>query len=233
MATLPAAINGFNPRLASLRHTGIFIMIFLGCAVLGMHYGLPGAAPEAKSTSAQLKVYLSLLAMEYGLYRFVLGGLRAGGHSAAEIIGTRLTDRRGLLRDIGTGLLLTVLSLAIQAALDWIFPATAPRVFATPDSLLEIGVWIVLSGFAGVCEEFAFRGYLQNQLKSVTGSLWLSIVIQALVFAVGHAYQGFEAVARIVVFGLMFGIAATRCRNLRPLMLAHALTDVVAGMMAS
>ena len=54
---------------------------------------------------------------------------------------------------------------------------------------------------------------------------------EAVLFGVTHGYQGVESCLRITVYGLLFGLLASWRRSLRPGMLAHALTDVLAGLL--
>jgi membrane protease YdiL (CAAX protease family) len=79
---------------------------------------------------------------------------------------------------------------------------------------------------AGFCEEVAFRGYLQRQMHAMTGSAALAVLIQAAVFAIGHAYEGAAAVARIAMYAVLFGAVAAWRRSLRPGILAHAWSDL-------
>ena len=60
--------------------------------------------------------------------------------------------------------------------------------------------------------------------------LSLSLLMQALVFGVAHGYQGLRACVRIAAFGVLFGVVAVWQRRLRPGVVAHALTDIVAGL---
>jgi membrane protease YdiL (CAAX protease family) len=100
-----------------------------------------------------------------------------------------------------------------------------------PHGLLEGTVWVLLSCSAGFCEEVVFRGYLQRQFIALTGNEWSGIGLSALIFGVGHAYQGWRSVTAIVVYGLLFGVLARFTRTLRPGILAHALEDVTSGLL--
>lgn len=51
-----------------------------------------------------------------------------------------------------------------------------------PHSCLEILIWIATSITAGICEEMAFRGYLQRQCHALTGSITLAVLAQGVVF---------------------------------------------------
>src|SRR5450432_651215 len=59
----------------------------------------------------------------------------------------------------------------------------------------------------------------------------LAVVLQALVFGAGNAYQGAKQVVVISVLGALYGVLAAWRKNLRPGMIAHTLSDVVGGLL--
>jgi membrane protease YdiL (CAAX protease family) len=99
-----------------------------------------------------------------------------------------------------------------------------------PAGVLEIALWIALSISAGVCEEVVFRGYFQNQFLALTGGRGIALVMQAALFGVSHGYQGMEACLKIALYGLLFGAIALWRKSLRPGIIAHAWTDIAAGL---
>lgn len=86
-------------------------------------------------------------------------------------------------------------------------------------------VYLLLRATAGFCEEIIFRGYLQKQFSAWTHSAEAGLVLQALVFGAGHAYQGPRLMVVIAVYGCLFGLLALWRRSLRPGMIAHSLED--------
>src|SRR5580693_7215237 len=80
---------------------------------------------------------------------------------------------------------------------------------------------------AGFCEELVFRGYLQRQGLALTGSVALAVLTQGVLFGVAHWYQGVKMVIVITALGIVFGIFANWRKSLRPVMIAHALADIV------
>ena len=98
-----------------------------------------------------------------------------------------------------------------------------------PQSLPEILIWIALSISSGVCEEMAFRGFLQRQLHALSGNIVVAILVQGAVFGLGHAYQGWKNVVVIGVLGVLFGALAAWRRNLRTNMIVHSWADVWSG----
>jgi hypothetical protein len=100
-----------------------------------------------------------------------------------------------------------------------------------PQGLSGIGLWIVLSLTAGICEEFVFRGYLQKQFIALTKNVPVGIVLSAAVFMVGHLYEGMLTAVVIAVFGILLGTLAHMRRSLAPGMIAHAWHDIFSGVL--
>ena len=88
-------------------------------------------------------------------------------------------------------------------------------------------MWIT----AGFLEEFLWRGYLMERLIDLLGSksllTWIFVIIlSAVIFGVGHGYQGTMGMLKVGAIGFVFGVSYLVVgRNLWPLVLAHALID--------
>jgi membrane protease YdiL (CAAX protease family) len=98
-----------------------------------------------------------------------------------------------------------------------------------PQSWIEVAMWILVSIVAGVTEELQSRGYLQQQLHALSGSIVFAVIAQGLVFGSGHSYQGWRQVIVISVLGILYGALAAWRRNLRANIIAHAWSDVWEG----
>lgn len=99
-------------------------------------------------------------------------------------------------------------------------------------------VWLipVAWGAAAFGEEMLLRGFLTNRLAAIMGNgqgAWVAAVVgQALLFGLGHAYQGVTGILTTTAIGLIMGFAfLLNGRNLWPLILAHGLIDT-AGLLA-
>jgi uncharacterized protein len=84
---------------------------------------------------------------------------------------------------------------------------------------------------AALCEEFVFRGYVQDALSRLVGSgsvtnSWFPTVAQGLLFGLLHAYQGISGVAVGMAAGLTLGIIwRLSGRNLWAGVVVHGLID--------
>jgi membrane protease YdiL (CAAX protease family) len=99
-----------------------------------------------------------------------------------------------------------------------------------PRSAPEKVVFVFLSLAAGVGEEIAFRGFAIPALAMVTGSDWGSAVLASAAFGLLHGYQGWLGVARTGMMGFLLAAAFLLSGTLWPAIFAHAILDVVSGL---
>ncbi|HYQ90125.1 MAG TPA: CPBP family intramembrane glutamic endopeptidase [Candidatus Binatia bacterium] len=220
--------------IAPLWHTVLLIAFLFAIAAYGayaQHSAKPG--PElVERRGSTVPLYLSLLAAEWGLLRFVVaGGLRKTGTTLRDLLGQRWSGWKDVARDVAIALatwtVWTVSTSFIQHALG---QDTAKDIGAMlPRSPLEIAAWVALSLTAGFCEEAIFRGYLQKQFQAITGSAVVAVLLQAVIFGVSHGYQGLRNVVAITILGVVYGAIALWRRSLEPTMILHAGTDIVSG----
>ncbi len=78
----------------------------------------------------------------------------------------------------------------------------------------------------GYCEEFFFRIYLVETMRTVFGKK-AAIIISAVFFALGHLYQGTLAVFVIFFLGLGFQWIYSRYRSIHVNAITHAMFDVI------
>ena len=71
-------------------------------------------------------------------------------------------------------------------------------------------------------------GYLFRRWGQAGWGTWQVIITSAVVRGCYHLYQGFGGFLGNLVMGLVFGWVYTRTRRVMPLVVAHAVLDVVA-----
>ncbi len=108
-------------------------------------------------------------------------------------------------RSVGTIGLVAATARSLVFLLGSWSPDTA---FMLPTTFAESTGWIVISITGGICEEVAYRGYLQRQLWAFTGSLPVAVCLQAVAFGAVHFYQGWKPVVVIVGIGFILGSVA-------------------------
>ena len=93
---------------------------------------------------------------------------------------------------------------------------------------LKAPLWMLALMMLGVgyCEEFFFRVYLVDTLKTVLGKK-AAIIISAVFFALGHMYQGYLAVIIIFFIALGFQWIYCRYRSIHVNAMTHAVFNVI------
>ncbi|MDO5740589.1 MAG: type II CAAX endopeptidase family protein [Ornithinimicrobium sp.] len=79
-----------------------------------------------------------------------------------------------------------------------------------------------------ILEEVIMVGYLFTRWTQAGWSTWAIIITSALIRGSYHLYQGFGGFVGNIAMGLLLGWVYTRTRRVMPLVIAHALLDVVA-----
>jgi membrane protease YdiL (CAAX protease family) len=225
-------VGGFGDSapamLASTRHFRRFLFIAGGIAV-AMLLQARGSSPTP--LASRVPLYVALIVVELLLVWFVVVGIRAHGSKLIDVIGRRWDSISTALVDLllagGATLLLRFAGPFLYQLLGRWASNTG---FLLPKTLSESLVWIVVSLAAGICEELVYRGYLQQQLWSLTGSLPAALFLQAVIFGAGHIYQGWKPALVTAIYGLIFGLVAAWRRSIIPGAIAHAVVDILGGL---
>jgi membrane protease YdiL (CAAX protease family) len=215
-------------------HTASLVALFLGLAVSGAFFQRHARSqPEMlQQHSSLVPLYLSLIAMEWGLVIWVWrGGLLRTGTKLSELIGGKWSSPKDVLIDLGLAVGLWAVWMLIEMGWNrWFGTGHAVSIQSyLPRRPLEILLWVGVSISAGFCEELVFRGYFQKQFEAFTRSRWIAWLLQSVLFGIAHGYQGIEACAKIACFGALYGLLALWRKSLRPGMLAHAGSDILSG----
>ena len=86
-----------------------------------------------------------------------------------------------------------------------------------------------LSVTAGIVEETIYRGFALWYLAQLM-PLWAAVVASAVVFGLGHSYQGAGGVARVAAIGVVFGAFYVLTGSIWLPILAHILLDALQGL---
>jgi uncharacterized protein len=216
-----------RPLIAPAWHTIVFITIFVGLSVVGgfFQHAVKQHPQAAVQSGNAVQRYLSVLILEWLLVLYVRMGVHKRGVRLRDLVGGRWATPKQVIKDIALGAGLWVLWLGLMNP-HILGGGTNAAQGLLPQGILESLAWIPLALSAGFCEELAFRGYLQKQFQAIAGSTALAVLFQAIVFGVGHLYEGVGAATRITLFGVLFGLLAVWRKSLRPGMIAHAWSDI-------
>jgi|ERR1700722_1366094 len=229
-APSPSILQSDKARLlAPLWHTVVLILFVLATAYFQSRNHI-----ENHKITHRVLLYSFMICFEWFLFAYVwFFGIRPTGRKLSEIIGGRWATARDVWRDIGAAFVfwLIVIAFLVVAGLALGPNSDMKKVVQVimPRSPLEMFAWVLLSISAGICEEFVFRGYLQQQFLALTGNNAAAIAAQALIFGVAHLYQGVKGLVIITLYGALFGILAVVRQSLRPGMIQHALQDTSSG----
>jgi membrane protease YdiL (CAAX protease family) len=220
-------------QIASWGHLAGFLLIMAGIASLGFVAQHSASAPAGQLAghSHAIQIYLTALLMDWALLYYCWAGVHRWGGTLETLSGGRWKNWRDVIVDAAITLpFLIVWEGTAYAVSRLLGPGSAKSVDSLlPRTLIEVLVWIGLCLTAGICEELAFRGYLQRQFGALMGGAAPAVLGQALVFGLAHSYQGWKPVVVISVVAVLYGALAAWRKNLRANMMAHAATDLWEG----
>ncbi len=141
---------------------------------------------------------------------------------------------RWSIRDVGAGIAVTVASYLIYWLGDFIVymvgkgmhisshsGLTAREAFGHP-TLMAIPVFLLNPFF----EELIVRAYLMTEVRDLTGSSILAIVLSVIVQTSYHLYYGWERALALSFQFLVFSIYYAWRRRATPIIVAHGIFDL-------
>jgi membrane protease YdiL (CAAX protease family) len=228
--------NSSNELLASPRHTLGLMAIILCITIAGAFNASHGSGGDHSSAPASstrmIGVFLFMIGLEWLWVLSIYRGMKDYATSIWDFIGRKTFVLKQLGADVVFGALAFALILACDKGVLSLFdaPGSNPILPSLPQGFVAIALWLCLSMSAGICEEIVFRGYLQRQLTAFTGNAGIAILAQAVIFGVGHAYEGVGAVLAIILHGSILGLLAHWRGNIRAGILEHSAWDILAGL---
>ncbi len=92
-----------------------------------------------------------------------------------------------------------------------------------------VPVLLLTAAGAALLEEIIAAGYLITRLRQIGWATRAAVAASALLRATYHLYQGWGGFAGNLAMGVLFGWLFVRTRRVWPLIVAHFLLDVGAG----
>ena len=143
------------------------------------------------------------------------------------------TDRFG--RDVGWGAVLAAVVGAAGLALYLAAVQMGANRLVVPVPPLNhwwtIPILVLGSIQNGLLEEVIVVGYFMTRLERLGSAGWVAVVASAVLRASYHLYQGWGGFLGNLAMGLFFGWVFLRWRRTWPLVVAHALIDIGAGVL--
>jgi CAAX protease family protein len=231
-----ATSDSSEELLAPWWHTALIVVLIVGLSVTG--------ARQLHSSGNRplhlLPNYMLTIVYEWVLAGLALWGLRMCGIPGRQLLGRWRPKLRDWLADFGAAIVFWLTALMFLALIAQVLryrlgSNVDPRRISDitqrlgPTTGTELVLFLILSVSAGICEEFVFRGYLQQQFARLGGRIWVGVVLAAVLFGCAHGYEGIAGVLLIAAYGAMFGVLALLRRGLRTGMIAHAWHDSISG----
>ena len=220
------------PCAAPAWHTFVLLLILFGFSFASAH---AGSLTPFGTKIGRAFGYVLVIIFEWAVVGFIWFSTSRCGVRISDLVGGSWARPIYILRDFLIAVAFLIVAAGVLGALDHLVQTTPNQAIRNllPQSPIEVVLFLATSVTAGFCEELIYRGYLQRQFTALTNAVSGGIVLQAIVFAVSHGYQGWRYVLLIAVLAIMLGLLAHWRRSLRPGMLAHALQDGVSGIVAA
>jgi membrane protease YdiL (CAAX protease family) len=102
-----------------------------------------------------------------------------------------------------------------------------------PHGVLEKLCWVAFAVGTDFCEEVLYRGYLLGQFRALTGSPALGLLLQAVVFAMGHVTLGMAFMISAGLLAVWLGALTLWQKSLLPAIIVHAGISLFGGLVFS
>jgi uncharacterized protein len=115
--------------------------------------------------------------MDIAFLYYCWAGVHHRGGKLADLSGGRWSSWRDVVSDIAIAVPFWLVWEATAYAMHWLVGQSNAKSVDSllPQSVVEILLWIAVSITAGVTEELVFRGYLQQQLRALSGSVSVAV----------------------------------------------------------
>ncbi len=220
--------------VASRLHTAIVLLALVVAAAGGPLLQRLSGSDHLVGPGGRLPFYARVLAIQFLLFWFVRTGMRRSGHSVRALVDPSPWNAGRWARYGAIAVAGWILWMAVGAALGYFLrpsPEELRRLaeILPKDPLEKLG-WVGFSVGISLCEEFLFRGYLLRQFRALTASPAAGLLLQAAVFAMGHASLGVALAVSIGLLGLGLGALALWQKSLVPGMIVHAGIGLLGGL---
>ncbi len=106
-------------------------------------------------------------------------------------------------------------------------PSTPLPALVSERGTMEFILALFLVIIVAVVEETIFRGYLMLRIKEATSSPAAAVLLSAVIFSLGHGYEGTASVVTIGVMGAFFAVIYEWRKSLIAPMAMHFLQDFI------
>jgi membrane protease YdiL (CAAX protease family) len=223
-STTHSDVRGQSPQL-DRREQIIEVLVFLSLIVPSM--ALSFFAVKQGSIGFTLTAVATIL-RDAALVSLVLFFLWRNGESI-KAIGWKL---KGGWSDILLGILVFPVMFFGAVWLERLLVSIGFTVPSTPTPSLQpkmdvthLILAVVLVVVVAIAEETIFRGYIILRFRALTGGMGWAALLSAVVFSLGHGYEGTAGVVTVGAMGLVFALTYMWRKSLVMPMTMHFLQD--------
>jgi len=216
------------------------ILVFLGVAVPLLGRRRIRQLLESPETSKmdRLSIYASTIAFQWCATVIILWRTRAHGILLAQLgvaiprPALAITIAIVLAALISVNQIYSLRRLAAKPSeIKGVLPQLALKLF--PQDNVERLIFFALVVTVAMCEEFIYRGFVQNVFQDWSaGHVVAGIIGSAVFFALAHLYQGRRGLTTTIVVGILFSVVRSWAGSLLPTSVAHFVADLAVGMLA-
>ena len=221
-------IGGELGRKGELLEVSVFLLLILPSMVLSFFVVKEGGLGFALTAVATIF-------RDCGLLSLILFFLWRNGERVIRI--GWIFDRSWKEVAIGIGLFIPLyvsasfLEKFLQAA-GFSIPSTPLPAFAATRSIGELVLALILVIVVALVEETIFRGYLILRFKAAVDSPILLALISAVIFSLGHGYEGSAGVITVGFMGFIFALIYLWRQSLVAPIVMHFLQDFIGIVLA-
>jgi uncharacterized protein len=177
----------------------------------------------------------AIIARDLALMSLVMFFLWRNGESLASI-GWK---REHWVREVLVGIALFPVFFFILGAVAYLLqgigfniPSTGEEKFLAAVSFSQMALALLLVVTVAVVEETIFRGYLLLRFVHITGSGTWAVVVSAVIFSLGHGYEGSAGVGTVGIMGMVFAVIYLWRKNIIAPVVIHFLQDFLGILLA-
>jgi membrane protease YdiL (CAAX protease family) len=211
--------------IAPLWHTGLGVALILLVALVSALSRHKQPSPKKFSLAEYRElIYIVGLLAEGALFALVYFGLYIQKTPLDVLIGKTWGNSRDRIRDIAIALGLIVLIFCLTGLTGFLFGPVDHKPVDTeilPKTAVQFYFFFLFMLAGAVNEELIFRGYFLKQFAFLFKNETAAILLQSLLFALGHAGQKGPWLVQKFLIGLLFGYVASRRKSLMPSIVAH------------
>lgn len=190
---------------------------------------------EPSTANPRVDIYASTIVFQWAAFAIILWrlvahreSLRAIGfafpHLARSLIATTLVSLLLVLNQIFSVKRLSTLPVHKRGVVWRLAVALLPR------TKTERWVALTLVTTVALCEEFIYRGFIEQVFQQALSSVLLGAAISAAFFALAHLYQGARGFVATFVIGILLSGVRVWTGSLVPSAVIHFAVDLSAAL---